>query len=391
MRRCLLVGFAALFVFAAQGVAQPSVAEGFDHFYNLEYNEALAAFRAEVMRNPTSPDARNHVAQTILYREMFRSGALESELVTGTNAFLRRPNLDVSAADEKEFMDAISRAMTLTDERLKANPNDIPALYSQGVSFGLRANYFFLVRKAWFDALKDASTARRLHNRVTELDPTFVDARLVQGVYDYMVGSLNPFYRLLSFVAGYHGDRTRGIETLKLVADKGKINRTDATVALCAVLRRERRSQETVPYILDLIERYPRNMLLRLELVQMYGEFGEKDKALAVIADVQKLRQSGAPGFQSMPDEKVLYARGNLLFWYNDLDQALSDIQAVTAKADVLDLNTGVYAWLRLGQIYDLKQDRKRALDAYKKTMAYAPGSDAAKEAEEYSTRPYQR
>src|ERR1700730_16310987 len=69
---------------------------GFKHFYNLEYPEALAAFRAEVDRNPNSPDAYNHVAQTVLYREMFRSGALESELVTGSHPFLRRAGLNRS-------------------------------------------------------------------------------------------------------------------------------------------------------------------------------------------------------------------------------------------------------------------------------------------------------
>ncbi|MDP9113835.1 MAG: hypothetical protein M3O20_09145, partial [Acidobacteriota bacterium] len=63
---------------------------GYQHFYNLEFPEALAAFRAEAAANPGSPDAYNHVAHAILYREMFRSGALESELVTGSNPFLRR-------------------------------------------------------------------------------------------------------------------------------------------------------------------------------------------------------------------------------------------------------------------------------------------------------------
>ena len=45
------------------------------------------------------------------------------------------------------------------------------ALYTLGVAYGLRANYNFLVRKAWMDSLRDATTARKLHNRVTELIP----------------------------------------------------------------------------------------------------------------------------------------------------------------------------------------------------------------------------
>jgi tetratricopeptide (TPR) repeat protein len=223
------------------------------------------------------------------------------------------------------------------------------------------------------------------------LDPSNVDARLMQGVYDYIIGSLPPLWRTLGFIAGYVGDRNRGIDTLRTVADQGKSDRTDAAVILCAILRRERRPKETVPYILDLIQKYPRNYLLRLELVQMYGEFGEKDKALAVISQVDQLKQTRANGYDRVPEETILYTRGNLLFWYNDLDRALADIKEVTAKAATLDLNTGVYAWLRLGQIYDLKGNRKEAVRAYNQTMVFAPGSDAANEALNYALTRYKR
>jgi hypothetical protein len=169
----------------------PLAAPGYEYFYNLDYPEALAAFRAEAAQHPDSPDAQNHIAQTILYREMFRSGALESELVTGGNPFLRREALNPSKADEKEFQDSIQRALSLADARLKANPNDVPALYAQGVTYGIEANYYFLVRKAYVDALRDATASRKAHARVTELDPNFTDARLVQGIYDYVLGSLS--------------------------------------------------------------------------------------------------------------------------------------------------------------------------------------------------------
>ena len=60
----------------------------------------------------------------------------------------------------------------------------------RGVAYGLRANYNFLVQKAWRDALRDATAARKDSNRVTEIDPANYDARLIQGVHDYVVGSL---------------------------------------------------------------------------------------------------------------------------------------------------------------------------------------------------------
>ncbi len=399
MRRNSTIAAADIFAIAmllflpALAVAQDLSATdaGYQHFYNLEYDEALASFHADAAKNPNSPEALNHVAQTILYRQMFRAGTLESQMVTGNNPFLRRAEMKISAADEKEFLDCLGRAVALSEARLQQHPDDVAALYAQGVSYGLRSNYHFLVHKAWMEALKDATASRKAHNRVTELDPANVDARLMQGVYDYVIGSLPPLWKTLGFLAGYVGDRNRGVDTLRVVAEKGKLNRTDAAVVLCAILRRERRPKETVPFLLDLIEKYPRNFLLRLELVQMYGEFGEQEKALAVISQLEQLKKARASGFERIPEETILYTRGNLLFWYRDLDRALLDIKAVTAKAGTLDLNTGVYAWLRLGQIYDLKGNRKEAVHAYNQTMVFAPGSDAANEAMGYALNKYKR
>jgi hypothetical protein len=364
---------------------------GYQHFYNLEFPEALAEFRAEVAKYPNSPDAYNHVAHAILYREMFRSGALESELVTGSNPFLRREGLNPSKKDDQEFQDSINRALALCGARLQANPNDVQALYAEGVSYGLRGNYYFLVRKAYTDALRDATSARKAHTRVTELDPNFNDARLVQGVYDYVLGSLSPAWRMLGFFAGFHGDRERGIETLKQVAKLGRANRVDAEILLCAVYRRERRAKEAVPLLSDLIRRFPENFLLRLELVQMYGDLGEKDKALAVIREVDRLKREKTPGYERLAQEKLRYTRGNLLFWYDDLDLALEDLKAVTANPSAVDLNTDLYAWLRTGQIYDLKKKREDAKKAYLQTVAIAPTSDAANSAQNYLLSRYKR
>jgi hypothetical protein len=66
-------------------------------------------------------------------------------------------------------------------------------------------------------------------------------------------------------------------------------------------------------------------------------------------------------------------------------------MKAVTAKADTLDLNTTVYAWLRLGQIYDLQGKHNAAIMAYNRTMNYGPHSDAADEAMKYVGNPYHR
>jgi tetratricopeptide (TPR) repeat protein len=385
------VAVIVLSLFAHAQSVDSSLPRGFEHFYNLEYDEAIAEFTHQIREQAEEPAAYNHLAQAILYREMFRSGALETELVSGRNPFLRRPKMNPSPEDQRRFDESIRKAMELSQARLEANANDTRALYTLGVTHGLRANYNFLVRKAWFDALRDATKSRKLHNKVTGLDASMVDARLVQGVHDYVVGSLPWHVKLLGFLIGFRGDKQGGIRTLEFVAQNGKANRFDAQVLLAAIYRRERAPQKAVPLLQDLIKRFPRNYLLRFELAQMYSDLGEKTEALAAVYKIEKLKASGSVGYLRLPPEKIYYTLGTIQFWYNDLDQALDNMKKVTNRAGDLDLNTGTFAWLRLGQIYDLKGDRTLARQAYRQAINLAPRSDAAKQSRRYLSRPYRR
>jgi len=385
--RCLLVllGCPSLLL------AEDLTAKGFDHFYNLEFDQAIAVFRQVVKQQPDDPGPHNHLAEAILYREMLHSGSLESELVTGNNPFLNREKMKPSEQDRIEFEGAVSKAMQITEARLEKSPDDIDALYANGVSHGLRSNYNFLVRKAWMDALKDVTTARKRHNRITDLKPSMIDARLVQGVHDYVVGSLPWTQKLLGFLIGFRGDKQEGVKILQLVAAKGDNNRIEAKVMLAAIYRRERRAAEAIPLLQELLQMYPRNYLLRLEMVQMYADLGDKQKALDTLRELERLKKAGTPGFSKLLPEKINYARGNLLFWYRDYDVAVEELKKATAKANELDLNAGSMSYLRLGQCYDMKQQRTPAQSAYRAAITLASDSDAARQARQYLGSPYKR
>jgi len=385
------LGVSAL-VFLAPVLAQDTpVARGFDHFYNLEYDQALAEFEAAQRQDPQAIAPYNHIAQTLLYREMYRNGALETELVSGNNPFLRREKMNPSPEVQKEFTEAIDKAISLADARLQKNPKDTSALQGRGIASGLRANYNFLVRKAWRDALHDATEARKDSNRVSELDPSNYDARLIQGIHDYVVGSLPWTWRMLGFLVGFHGDKQRGLQTIELVSKKGNLNKVDAEVLLCALYRREEEPRKALPLLEDLQKRFPRNHLVLFEQAQMYSQLGDKTKAIAAIQKIVEMKKAGLPGYAGVPWEKIYFRLGEIQFWYNDLDPALDNLKKVTTSRNEVDLNTGVLAWMRMGQIYDMKHRRNEAIDAYKHAIAFAPEAEAAKESKGYISTPYRR
>ena len=382
----LLVGWSA-----ARAGEDPLITAGFDHFYNLEYEQALSNFYQFEKAHPKDPEIHNNIAQTLLYREMFRNGALETELVSGNNAFLRRPKLNASPAVQKQFDDQVAEAINLSKARLQASPNDAKALYTLGVTYALRSNYNFLVRKAWRDALGDATQARKLHDRVLQLDPGNYDARLIPALHEYILGSLSWSMRALGFLAGMHGDKVEGIRKLEDVAKHGTAEKLDAELVLCAIYRREGRQKTALPMLNDLIRAYPRNFLFLFEKAQIYAALGDKKEALGALDRIAALKKEGVPGFSNVSWEKIYYETGNIQFWYNDLDQALVNLKRATASAKDLDLNSGVLAYMREGQIYDLKKQRDLARRAYQQAIGFAPDSDAAKESKRYMEEPYRR
>lgn len=362
---------------------------GYDHFYSVEYPQAIAVFEQAVAERPDDPRRHNAVAQAVLFSLMYRSGALESQLVTGSDSFLRREDLEATPEEEKRFRDAIARALALTGAAAHARPPDPDAMYHHGVALGLRGTYNFLVRRAWLDSLRDLTAGRRLHNRVTELQPARVDARMMQGFHDYVVGSLPWGMKALGFLAGFRGDRDQGIRTMQLVAAKGDQNRVDAMILLGVAYRRERRAQDAVPLLEDLERMYPRNFLFMFELAQMYADLGRRDEALAALDRIEQRRRSGAPGFRTLPPERIDAARGDLLFWFERWPEAAGRLRRAVAGTDKLHLHSALMSWLRLGQSLDLTGDREGARRAYLEVQRLAPRSPQAREAARYLQRAF--
>jgi tetratricopeptide (TPR) repeat protein len=369
--------------------AQNLVDEGWDHFYNLEYDAAIADFERAIAQDPNSPDLHNHLAEAVVFKEMYHNGALESEMVSGNNSLLRRARMNPSPATRTQFLSEVGKALSLCETRLKKNPNDTVALYAQGIAYGLRSDYFWVVEKSWYDSLRDATAARKAHSRVAELEPDNVDARLVQGLHDYIVGSLPWQYRMVGFLVGFHGDKEKGVRIVQDVAQNGKLDRVDAQIFLCALYRRENHPDRAVPLVQELIRKYPRNYILRLELSVMYSMAGDKVHGLEAVEEAARLKRTNAHGFDRMPWEKVYYQEGSIQFWYRDEDQALENLKKVVAGIDNVDLNTGAYAYLRIGQIYDMTHRRTEAVEYYKKAIAYEPLADGAVQSRKYLATPY--
>lgn len=288
---------------AALCAALPPQTEGYTAFYNLDFDRAIALFERETETNPASPEAWNHLAHALLHRRLYLSGAMASDLVGSTNAFLRRPRLEMPAEEEKRFLGAVQRSIELAARRLEVRKTDPVALYALGVAHAHRGKYHLLCRKAWFDALRDANRSRSFHNRLRQADPGNPDALLIPGMHEYIASNLSPLVRLLAAMTGFSGNRERGIAMVEEASRRGQKTGVEARLLLALVYNREKQPRRALPPMRELSEAFPRNYLYRSEILLLHARAGEREEALAGLARLE----SGQPG--AAPDAHVRQLR----------------------------------------------------------------------------------
>ncbi len=97
-------------------------------------------------------------------------------------------------------------------------------LYARGVTRAQFATYTALIERAWFSALRNAVGARRDHERVLELSPSTVEAKLIVGAHNYVVGSLPWGVKAAASMVGLGGNKDKGLQYLKECAQGERRN-----------------------------------------------------------------------------------------------------------------------------------------------------------------------
>jgi predicted Zn-dependent protease len=258
-----------------------------------------------VEQNPQDPISYNQLAAAQLYKELYRLGMLESSALRGDNEFLRQQKPAPDPKVKAQFESTLEKARRVAESQLARDRRDQTALYALGTSYALWANYEFMIEKAWFSSLRKGGKARDYCEQLRKVNPEFVDAYLVLGVHEYVVGSLPLPVKVLAAIGGLRGSKKKGEAWVTRVSREGNYARNDARVLLVVLYRRERRPIEAARLLEELIAEFPRNYVLGLELASMYTDAGQKGRALATFRELLKKAEENAPGYQRLPREAV--------------------------------------------------------------------------------------
>jgi tetratricopeptide (TPR) repeat protein len=316
---------------------QPSsdpVATAVDDFYNLQFDAAQKGLDAWLEAHPNDLRALSYQARVSLQREMLRRELLEAQAYGRGGEAFRPANSPANAQLRQKIFAFLDRLDTAAQTRLKRNPGDEDALYWIGASHVTRAIYFLTLEKSSLQALGEAKEAQKYNTRLLRLDPDCTDAYLVIGTYDYVVGSLPWYTKVLAALIGYRGDRARGLEELKRAADHGHWARTDAQTLLSILDFREKRYADAIGILENLKQAYPRNFVVPQEIARARKAQGDWRFAAQEYDDLIQKYESGAPGFTQIPAAKIYYQAGQVYAHLGETEDALHHFLKAAALPD---------------------------------------------------------
>jgi tetratricopeptide (TPR) repeat protein len=357
----------------------------FDHFYNMEYERATQEFERILEKRPNDPFAVNHLLTAILMQDLYDTGSMNTGDYTN-DSFIGRTPRPTDSRIKVRIKALAHRAENLEEQELKANPNDVNALYCRGVTRAQFAVYTGIVERAWFSALRNAVGARHDHERVLELDSAYIDARMVVGTHNYVVGNLPWSVKIAAAIAGLSGSKEKGLAYLRDVAHSDGENSVDAKVVLTLFLRREHLFDEALGYMQELSAKYPHNHLFPTEVANLLRSAGRLDDAEAAY---RKVWQNGREGkYGSLHYELAAWGLGELLRSKKDLTGAAAAYELVN-QAPNPDPDTLQKANLAAGEMYDLLQKRDLAMKRYETVLAGNANTGPAHQARRYIKEAY--
>ncbi len=197
-------------------------AEGFDALYNLEYEAARRRFRDITTAFPTHPAGYELLAASLWLKTLNESRRLQASLYNN-EGFYKEKDDKVDPKVQAEFRELTRKTKELCEARLKVNPKDTDALYYLGAVEGLKAAWGSMVERSFMSAMTNGKDSVGHHRDLIKIDPTYIDAKVTIGMYDYVVGALPPLVKLGATFIGYRGSKKRGIATLEEVAREGRL------------------------------------------------------------------------------------------------------------------------------------------------------------------------
>ncbi len=365
----------------------PQVRAAFKDFYNLDYPHAVRGFERYHAEHPGDPQATAYLLDAIIFQELYRQDLLDTTFYANDGFLTGKHATEEDPKKRDQIFALADEAVQEADWRLSQNPKDVNALFARAWVRSLRCTYVGMVERAFGTGFHLATKAREDAARVLELDPNYVDAKLITGVYEYVVGALPWPFKLMIGFAGITGSKATGLAMLRDDGNRGVLTPLDAKTAIALFLRREGKYDEAIEVVMQLKKEYPHDYLFCLEEANLRKDAGEGMKAVEAYRQIQA--DNAKPGyFAQARMELTDFGLGDALRGQRHNDEAAQAYEQAALTAGV-GPELKIRSLLNAGECRDLAGQRELAIRDYRGAIDAGPNTSRADVARRYLNAPY--
>lgn len=365
----------------------PLVKEAFQHFYDLDYPGAVERFERFHEEHPGDPQPTALLLEAEVFQELYHLDLLDTTFYANDGFLTGKHATAEDPAAKQRILGLADEVVREADWRLGQNPNDVDALYARAWARALQCTYIAMVERGFGAGFRLAMKAKDDDERVLQLRPNYVDAKLVVGVYEYVVGALPWPFKILIGFAGVTGSKGKGLAMLEDAGQRGTITSVEARTTIALFLRREARYKEAIGVVLGMKKEYPRDYLFWLEEANLRKDAGEGMAAVEAYRAI--VEQNRKPGyFYDAQMELTYFGLGDALRGQRHYQEAAEAYeQAAWSKTVGPELK--VRSLVAAGQCYDVMGQRQMAVRDYQAAIAAGPNTSRADTARKYLRGPY--
>jgi len=365
----------------------PQVREAYHYFYLLDYPAAVRRFERIHREHPGDPHATTMLLEAVVFQELYRQDLLDTTFYANDGFLTGKHATDEDPKKRDEIFALADEAVREADWRIERNPKDVDALFARGWARSLRCTYVAMVERGFGAGFRLAGKAKDDCERVLKIDPDYVDAKLVVGVYDYVVGALPlPFKIIIGFV-GISGSKSKGMELLRDDGERGVATSIDARTVIALFLRREGKYKEAIEVVRSLKQQYPRDFLFCLEEANLRKDAGEGMKAVDAYREI--IADSVKHGyFAEAKLELAYFGLGDALRGQRHFAEAAQAYEKAAAQKSV-GTELKVRTLLAAGECHDLLAERQAAIKDYQAAIEAGPNTSRADTARKRLKSPY--
>lgn len=243
--------------------------QGFRQMYNLQFGQAHDTFHKWTAIHPEDPMGAVSDAAAYLFAEFDRLHILQSEFFTADDDFKLRARPTADPRIRAEFQKQIAACERLAATALARNPQDRNAEFARILALGLESDYLALIEKRYVASIRLMKSGRTMAQDLLSKDPSCYDAYLAVGVENYMLGIKAAPVRWMLSWAGAQTDKAKGIQELKLTADKGRYLEPFARLLLAVAALRDNDKSRARDLLSGLARDFPNNQLYTRELARL--------------------------------------------------------------------------------------------------------------------------